>query len=285
MPPSGSAARRRRWAVGAAHRLAATAVALVFLLPLFWAASASLRQTGVPLPRAIEWLPSPVAWENYRAVFRLVPLGRYALNSLLVAALAVPITLVVASMAGFAIAQLPPRWRRRLVALSVLCLMVPLTAIWLPRFILFEQAGLINRRLALVVPALMGTSPFYVLLFAWSFLRVPREVYEAARLDGAGPFRVWLEVALPLARPATVSAGVLAFVHHWNSFIEPLLLIRTADKMTASLGLRVLYQLDRTDWPLMMTGAILVMTPVVVVFLFAQRAFLQDRRGRGLLGQ
>jgi multiple sugar transport system permease protein len=169
--------------------------------------------------------------------------------------------------------------------LSILCLMVPLTAIWLPRFILFKEAGLINRQVALAVPALMGTSPLYVLLFTWAFMRVPREVYEAARLDGAGPYRVWAEIALPLARPATVAVAVLAFVHYWNSFVEPLLLIRTTDKMTASLGLRVLYSLDRTNWPLMMAGAVVVLAPVVVVFLLAQRAFQQDVRGRGIPGQ
>lgn len=274
-----------RRAATAANRVVATLVAALFLLPLLWAVSASLRPRGVPSPRAIEWIPSPVAWENYRTVFRVVELQRYMLNSLFVAALAVPITVLMASLAGFAISQLSARWRGRLMVLSVCCLMVPLTAIWLPRFLLFKEAGLMDNRLALVVPALMGTSPFYVLLFVWTFLRIPREVYEAARLDGAGPFRVWAQIALPVARPALVSVAVLAFVHYWNSFVEPLLLIRTDAKMTASLGLRVLYGLDRTDWPLMMTGAVVVTAPVVLVFLLAQRAFLQDAHGHGVLGR
>jgi multiple sugar transport system permease protein len=282
--PTSVSARRRHQAVAVIHRLLATAVAALFLLPLLWAASASLRAPGVR-PRALEWLPSPVVWENYRTVFRLIDLHRYMLNSLFVAALAVPLTIVVASWAGFAIAQVSPRWRPRLIVFSLLCLMVPLTAIWLPRFILFKEAGLINQRIALVVPALMGTSPLYVLLFAWTFLRVPREVYEAARLDGAGPYRVWAQIALPLARPAIVAVGVLSFVHYWNSFVEPLLLMRTADTMMVSQGLRVLYALDRTNWPIIMTGAILVMAPVIIVFVLAQRAFLQDARGRGVLGQ
>ncbi len=157
--------------------------------------------------------------------------------------------------------------------------MVPLTAIWLPRFILFKEAGLIDRRTALVVPALMGTSPFYVLLFAWTFLRVPREIYEAARLDGATPWRIWKEIALPLGRPAIVAVAVLSAVHYWNSIIEPLLLIRTDEKNTAALGLRVLYALDRANWPLIMTGAMVVLAPVLLVFVVAQRAFLQDARG------
>jgi multiple sugar transport system permease protein len=278
-------AGRRRHTLEVVHRLLAAMVALLFLLPLYWAASASLRAVGVPLSRTIDWIPSPAAWDNYRAIFDVVALHRFALNSLFVAALAVPLTILVASMAGFAIAQVSRRWRLRLTALSVLCLMVPLTAIWLPRFILFKEAGLMNQRIALVVPALMGTSPLYVLLFAWTFLRVPREVYEAARLDGAGPYRIWGQIGLPLARPTIVAVAVLSFVHYWNSFVEPLLLMRTEDTMTATLGLRVLYSLDRTNWPLLMTGAVLLLAPVALVFLLVQRAFLQDERGRSVLGE
>jgi multiple sugar transport system permease protein len=269
----------RRRLAGVAHRLLATVIAALFLLPLLWALSASLHEPGVIGRRSIQWLPSPAAWRNYREVFRVVDMLRYAANSLFVISLAVPITIVVASWAGFAISQLSPPWRWRMAALSVLCLMVPLTAIWLPRFILFKEAGLIDRRIALVVPALMGTSPFYVLLFAWIYLRVPREIYEAARLDGATPWRVWREIALPLGQPAIVAVAVLSAVHYWNSFVEPLLLIRTDANNTVSLGLRVLYSLDRTNWPLIMTGAIVVLAPVLLVFVLAQQAFLQDARG------
>jgi ABC-type glycerol-3-phosphate transport system permease component len=274
---------RRRLAV-VAHRLLATLIAVLFLLPLLWALSASLHETDAGARRSFGWVPSPTAWDNYREVFHVVDLLRYAANSLFIIALAVPITIVVASWAGFVISQLSRGWRWRFIALSVLCLMVPLTAIWLPRFILFKEAGLIDRRIALVVPALMGTSPFYVLLFAWAFLRIPREIYEAARLDGAMPWRMWRDIALPLARPAIVAVAVLSAIHYWNSVVEPLLLIRTDANNTASLGLRVLYSLDRSNWPLIMTGAIVVLAPVVLVFVLAQRAFLQDGRGLDRLG-
>jgi multiple sugar transport system permease protein len=266
------------------HRAVATAVVLLFLLPLAWAMAASLREPEGAIGTG-RWVPAAPAWENYATIFAVVPLHRYALNSLVVIAVAVPVTIVVASWAGFAISQLPRIWRWRAIALSVLCLMVPLTAIWLPRFILFKEAGLIDNRLALAVPALMGTSPFYVLLFTWWFLRVPREVYEAARLDGATPFRLWREMALPLSRPAIVAVAVLAAVHYWNSFIEPLLLIRTDANKTASLGLRVLYSLDPTNWPVILAGAVAVLAPVLLVFILAQRAFLQDPRGHDVLGR
>ena len=277
------ARRRILWRMS--RRLLTALVAALFLLPLLWAALASLRPPGHDALRAEWWTPFPPAWANYAEIFRVVPFARYAFNSFFVIAIAVPVTILVASWAGFAISQLPRVWRWRAIALSVLCLMVPLTAIWLPRFILFKEAGLIDNRLALAVPSLMGTSPFYVLLFTWAFLRVPREIYEAARLDGATPLRMWRDIALPLVRPATVAVAILTAVHYWNSFIEPLLLIRTDANKTVSLGLRVLYSLDRTNWPLIMAGAIAVLVPVLLLFVTAQRAFLQDARGHDILGR
>ena len=253
-------------------------VCIVFLLPLYWAMVTALRATGRPLPRTIEWLPSPAVWGNFRTVFEVIDAQRFALNSLLVTSVAVPLTIVFASLAGFAMSQLPHRHRTRLVAVSALCLMVPLTAIWIPRFLLFKEAGLMNRRTALMVPSLMGTSPFFVLLFLWAFLSVPKEVYDAARIDGAGVYRIWGGIGLPQVKAAIGTVGVLSFVHYWNSFVEPLLLLRTADKYTASLGLRMLYSLDGTNWPIILAGSLLTVIPVVTVFVLAQRAFLRDMR-------
>jgi len=272
--------RRLEWD-RSSRTIAIVIVAIPFLLPLDWAVSTSLRATGAPLPRRIDWIPSPVAWENYRSVFEVVDAGRFVVNSLAIAAVAVPGTIVFGSLAGFAMSQLLLRTRRLLVIVSVLCLMVPLTAIWIPRFLLFEQAGLMNKRLALMAPAVMGTSPFFVLIFLWAFLAVPREVYDAARLDGAGVYRLWWGIGVPQVRAAIGAVGVLSFVHYWNSFVEPLLLMRTLDTYTVSLGLRMLYSLDSTNWPVIMAGSVLVTLPVVVIFVLAQRAFLGGMKPSG----
>ncbi len=276
MKGSGEMGKGRGWRV--LWFVVLIVVATAFALPLYWAVVTALRETGRPLPRHLEWLPSPAAWSNFRTVFAVVDAGRFALNSLFVASVAVPATIVFASLAGFAMSQLPHRFRVRMVAVSALCLMVPLTAIWIPRFLLFKEAGLINRRVALMVPSLMGTSPFFVLLFLWAFSNVPKEVYDAARLDGAGAYRIWAGIGLPQVKAAIGTVGVLAFVHYWNSFVEPLLLMRTSDKFTASLGLRMLYSLDGTNWPIIMAGSLLTIVPVVTVFMLAQRAFLRDLR-------
>ncbi|MDP9370396.1 MAG: carbohydrate ABC transporter permease [Chloroflexota bacterium] len=257
----------------------------LFLLPLVWMVTTSLRETGLPLSRTLEWLPQPIAWGNYPAIFEMLPLWSFAANSAFVVGVAVPVTIVVASWAGFAMAQLPQTWRLRLTALSFAALMVPLTAVWLTRFVLFERAGLTDTPWALIAPSVMGTSPFYVLLFLWTFLRVPNEIYEAARLDGAGALRIWAGIAMPLARPATLAVGVLAFVLYWSSFIDPLIYIQSTERQTLPFALQMLHQLDKSNWPLLMAGAVMVTAPVVLAFLLVQRAFLQEFRGQGWLGR
>lgn len=252
-------------------------VAVLFLLPLVWMLTASLRDPTLPPPRTIEWLPDPITPGNYGAVFELLPFGRYLLNSFIVVAVAVPLTLVTSSMAGFAMALLERRSRVQLVVLSVALLMVPVTALWLTRFLLFRWAGLTDSLVALIVPALAGSSPLFVLLYYWTFRRVPSEVFEMARLDGAGVLATWRRIALPQAIPTSIAVAVLTFILYWSDFVSPLLYLRSQDLYTLPMGLRQLQQLDPSDWPLLMAGAVLLAVPAIGFFLIVQHLFLGER--------
>jgi multiple sugar transport system permease protein len=258
-------------------------VAAIFLLPLLWMLSASLREPGLPPPQTVEWLPTSPSVGNFGTVFELLPFARYLVNSLAVVALAVPLTLVTASMAGFSMALLERRSRLVLVVLSVALLMVPVTALWLTRFLLFRWAGLTDSLLALVVPALAGSSPLFVLLYFWTFRRVSPDVFEMARLDGAGPLATWRRIAMPQAVPTSIAVAVLTFILYWSDFISPLLYLRSQDLYTLPLGLRQLQQLDPSDWPLLMAGAVMLTVPAVLFFLLVQHLFLGERGlgGRG----
>ncbi len=257
------------------------AVLLVFVLPLFWAASASLRQPGLPPPRTIEWIPNPVMWSNYQRLFELLPMARYVLNSLIVTAVAVPVTLIVASWAGLAMAQLEDPTRRRLVVLSVLLLMVPITSVWLTRFVIFSWLGLLNTRWSLMMTAFMGASPLFVLLFYRAYRRLPAALFDAAHLDGASALTVWWRIALPLSRSTIVAVAVLAFLVFWGDFIDPLMYLRSQELYTLPVGLRQLEQLDRTNWPLLMAGTMVMILPAVLLFLVIQRYVLQENAGPG----
>jgi multiple sugar transport system permease protein len=258
---------------------AALLAALLFVLPLVWAVAASLRPLGLPPPRALEWLPGSLAWSNYVELFRMAPLGRYLANSLLVAAVAVPLTLLVASWAGFALAQLPSPLRERLVGLTVVLLLAPTGALWLARFLLFSAAGLIDTIVPLAAPALMGSSPLFVLLYYWTFRRLPRELLESARLDGAGAPQVWAAVAMPQARPTSAAVAVLAFALFWGDLISPLMYLKSERLYTLPVGLSMLQQLDRSSWPLLLAAAVVMTAPVVALFLLVQRRFWPEGRG------
>lgn len=273
----------REWAWR--RQLPAALVALAFVLPLVFMVTGSLRRPGLPPPTTPELLPRPLAFGNYGRAFELVDLGRYALNSLLVAAVAVPLAVVVAALAGFAISQLPRRAASALVAVSFVALMVPVTALLVPRFALFRALGLTDTYVPLIAPALLGMSPFYVLVFAWAFRRIPRELYEACRLEGLTPLQTWRRVAMPLVRPVTAGVALLAFIFSWGNFLDPLIYLFDADLFTLPLGLRSLSQLDRTNYPLLLAGAVVATAPVVVAFAFAQRYFLHEHRGAGWLGR
>jgi multiple sugar transport system permease protein len=251
-------------------------LAVLFVLPLVWMIAASLRQPGLPPPRTIELVPDPIVPGNYAQVFELLPFGRYFLNSLIVVIAAVPLTIVVASWAGFAMSQLPARSRRILIALSLGLLLIPFSALWLTRFVLFNAIGLINSHAALIAPALAGTSPLFVLLFYWTFRRVPRELFELARVEGAHALSIWWRVALPIALPTAAAVAMLAFVFYWSDFVSPLLYLKSQSLYTLPVGVQQLQQLDRTNWPLLMSGAVMMTLPPVLIFLIVQRYFLRE---------
>ena len=256
------------------HHLIALALAAAFILPLVWTVAASLRPAGLPPPRAIEWIPATPTLANYARIFEILPFARYTFNSLLVASVGVLLTLVTASWAGFGMSLLGQRARFRLLILSILLQMIPFTALWLSRFLLFAKLGITNSYFSLIAPALMGTSPLFVLLFYWTFRRTDRAIFESAELDGANLFQTWLRVALPLARPALMAVGLLSFLFYWNDFLTPLIYLRSSSLHTLPVGLFHLQQMDRTNWPLLMAAVVVMTIPAVAVFAALQRSVL-----------
>ncbi len=214
-------------------------------------------------------------WDNYGAVARFLPEWWTAVgNSVVVAMLAVPVTVLVASWAGFVIATSPPGRRRVLVALSLLALLVPVAALWVPRFTVYRWLGLTDSLLAVAAPALLGTTPFFVLLFALAYWRIPSNLFDAARVEGLSSLRTWWVVAVPLGRPALFAVAMLAFTYHWSNLVDPLLYLSSPDRVTVPLALERLQAFEPTNFPVLLAGAVIVTLPPLIVFVAAQRAFL-----------
>ena len=267
----------------AARHVAGPAIAAVFALPLIFMVSGSLRRPGEAPVRAADLAPTDPSLESYGDAFVLVDLGQYLRNSLVVAAIAVPLSVLFASWAGFAIARLARSSRRSarlLVAMAVAGLVAPPTALLVGRFMVFRQLGLIDTIWPLVAPALYGMSPLFVLLYAWSFYRLPREYGDVARLAGLDPLQTWWRAALPLVRPVTVAVAILAFTLTWSNFLDPLAYLTDESNYTLPLGLRSLARVGRQDTPVLLAGAVVATAPVVVAFVLLQRSFFESFRPR-----
>jgi multiple sugar transport system permease protein len=253
------------------HRLSFL-LALPFVYPLVWLVIGALWPDHQPL--AIIWL-EPGSFRpslaNFATAMDIVPMRQFAFNSLRVVVLAVPLTLLIASLTAFAMTQLPARFQNLLVWLTMAALLAPQKALWLARFPLFKSLEMVNTPWPLVAPALIGGSPFYVLLLYWTFRRLSPEYYEAARLDGASQWQIWRRIALPLARDPLIAVAILHFLHVWGDFADPLLYLRSTAQMTLPVGLRLLSEIDITRWPVVMAGALMLTAPAILVFLLGQR--------------
>jgi len=265
---------RRGPAVRLALRLL---VVVVFLAPIAFMVTGSLRRLGAAPPEGFELVPEGAGLSAYRAAEDALPLRRLLLNSLAVVVVAVPVTVVVASWAGFALAQLPRRSRRLLVAVTAALLMVPLPMLWVARFVLFLRLGVLDTLVPLMAPALAATTPFTVLLAYRAFSRVSPEVWDAARLEGASALRTWWSVGLPLVSATTSAIAAVAFVFHWGNYLDALLYVQSPGRRTLPLGVGELAQLDPTELPVMLAGAVLLAVPALLALIAVQRPLLHAR--------
>jgi multiple sugar transport system permease protein len=259
-----------------ARTLGAVAVVLLFLPPLVLLVSGSLHQPGLPPPPAPRLLPDPLSTAGYATVVDLGALGRATLNSLLVAAVAVPVSVLVAAWAGFALTRLPRRAAVVVAAGSLVALMVPATALLVPRFAVFRALGLTDTLVPLMAPALLATSPLYVLVYYLAFRALPDDLYDACRIHDLTPLQTWRRVAMPLVHPVTGAVAALVFVFTWSNFLDPLAYVYDRDLYTLPLALRSLSTLDPTNFPVFLAGAAVATAPALVVFAVAQRRFLSD---------
>jgi len=242
--------------------LALSAAALVFVAPLVALLPVAFTGSG----------------SAFITVFELLPWARYTLNSLLITMLGTLISLLVAASAGFAVALLGGRAAVLLITVALLLRAVPPQALWLPRLLLYQHLGWLDSLAALLAPALLGTSPLHLVLYVWAFRRIPRDVYDVARLDGLGALAIWWRVALPLVRPTSGTVALLVAVWYWSDFVHPLLYLRSEALRPVAVGLRTLQQLDPTGWPVLMAGTVLMIAPVVALYLIAQRTVLYTER-------
>ncbi len=234
---------------------------------------ASLRLPGLPPVPTIEWFPAQPTLDSYAQANAIVPLWQFFANSLLIMSITVPLTIVSSSWAALGILYLRPSYRIWLIGSLIACLLIPQQLVWLPRFILFAKLRLIDSYWPLILPAFMGSSPLFVLLFYWAFRRIEAESLEAASLDGANSLHIWATIVMPQVVPTTLTVSVLTTVLYWSDFVNPLMYLKSESRYPLAVGLSILQQVDRANWPILMAGAVIMTMPLILGFLAIQRFF------------
>lgn len=258
---------------------------LFMLLPFLWVITTSLKQTGHEFLLPPEWFPHPVVWDNYAEVFRQVPFLKFTENTLIIAVTATILGVLTASLSGYGFARLRFPGRNILFALCLSTMMVPYAVTMIPEFIIFKTLGWVNTFLPLIVPPSLGGGAFSIFLFRQFYLTLPIELDEAARVDGAGSFRIWWTILLPLARPIIATVGILSFFGHWNDFLRPLIYLSSPDIRTLTLGLLAFQGEYSTEWNLLMAASALMILPIMVIFLAGQRYIVRGIVMSGLAGR
>lgn len=273
--PTAASHRRRRPRITSLLSVTILTVAAVLVVaPLVWALATSLRTPATSFDQPPQWIPTHPTWSNYKAVFQQVPLGTFFLNSTLVTGLIVVGQLITSTMSGYAFAMVRFRGNKALFAIILATMMVPLQTTIIPVFLIIKYLGLTDSSMALVLPAVGGA--FGTFLMRQYFLQMPRELGEAARVDGASHFQVFARIYAPMARAPMATLAVLTFSAYWNEFFRPLIFLQSTDKFTLPLGLVTLQGTMGTgSISIVLAGVVIALIPSVLIFIAAQRYFVE----------
>lgn len=256
--------------VGIAFLIVATIIALG---PLLWTLSTSLRTPAEAFTNPPQWIPLHPDFSNYSAVFHEIPIERFFINSVIVTVLIVAGQTITCTLSGYAFAMIEFPGRNAIFVVFLATMMVPLQTIIIPVFVIVRYLGLSDSLMSLVVSAL--GSAFGTFLMRQYFMQMPRELGEAARIDGAGHFQVFYSVYAKMAGPAIATLAILNFSGFWAEFYRPLIFLQTQDNFTLPLGLVALQgNLGTGSISVVLAGVVLAMLPSVILFIFAQRYFI-----------
>jgi multiple sugar transport system permease protein len=257
-------------------------MAAVMIVPFVWMLSTSLKTNQYVLSFPPQLIPNPITFESYTRLFELYPMGRMFLNSLFAAVVTTLGQLVTCSMAAYAFARLQFRGREVLFLVYLATLMVPFQVTITPLFILMRVFDWINTYQGLILPGIF--SAFGTFLLRQYLLTIPRELEEAAFIDGASHFTVFRKIVLPLATPALATLAVFAFMGSWNAFLWPLFVLQDLKLMTLPVGLATLHGRWLTEWNLVMAGSVITTVPMIIIYLFAQKYLVKGFLMSGLKG-
>ncbi|WP_349305738.1 carbohydrate ABC transporter permease [Bacillus sp. FJAT-49711] len=256
------------------------ASSFIMIIPFWWMISSSLKSTNEMFMFPPTWIPAQIMWENYIYMFESAPWGIYFFNSSKVTILVVIGHLIVSSMGAYAFARLKFRGRNILFYCLLATMMIPYHVTMIPTFKLLRLLGWLNTHFALIIPPLFGA--FGLFLLRQFFLSIPKDLEDAARIDGASYPRIFINIILPISLPALTTLAIFTFMGQWNDFLAPLIYINDDHLKTLTLGLATFQGTYTTQWNYMMAGAFIVLLPIIIIYIFAQRYFIEGVMMSGL---
>jgi multiple sugar transport system permease protein len=265
-------------------------VTIAFMLPFYWMAISAFKPNEMVFSQPVQWWPNPVRWQNFweAAAYPGFPFLRFLWNSTFYASGVTLGTVISCAAVGYGFARLRFPGRDLLFTVTVSTLMIPAIVTFIPIFLLFKALGVLGSYTPLILPSFFGYSffgsAFFIFMMRQFFLGVPTDLADAARVDGAGEFRIFWQIMLPLVRPALIVMAVFTFLWTWHEFFAPLVYLSNQNLYPLSLGLFAFRAQRTTEWGLMMAGATMTTLPLVILFFFAQRYFLEGIRFTGLKG-
>jgi putative chitobiose transport system permease protein len=260
-----------------------TAIALLTLFPLLWLISTALKSpTENLLQSPPQLLPSQPTLDNFTRVWQSLPFGQYLYNSIFVSFLTVILNLLFCSLAAYPLARLSFVGRNGIFIAIVSTIMIPFQIVMIPLYILTVQLGLTNSYLGMIFPSL--ASAFGIFLLRQAFMGVPKEIEEAARMDGSSELGLWWFVMLPAIKPALITLAIFVFIGAWSDFLWPLIVIQDESLYTLPLGVAKLAGTFSLDWRLVAAGSVISIAPVLLLFLFLQRFIVPTDTGSGVKG-
>jgi multiple sugar transport system permease protein len=256
---------------------------IIFVAPLIFMVSTSLKAMRQIAKFPPEWIPNPVIWGNYPGVFTYAPMHLYFLNTMIIVIPTVIGATLVSAMAAYAFARLRAPGRNTMFLLVLATLMLPHVVTMVPTYVLFAKLGWVGTFKPLTIPPLAG-SAFFIFLLRQFFMTIPRELEDAALIDGCSRARIFRSIILPLAKPALATVTIFAFMGAWNDYLGPLIYLGHQDQYTMSLGLQAFVQYHGSEWGMLMAASTMMVLPVIVIFFFAQKNFIQGITMTGIKG-
>ncbi len=258
-------------------------LSLVFISPFLIMVTTALKTNADAFELPVKLFPRKIIWSNFPEAMEKIPYMRYMMNTIFITALSIAGQLISTPMVAYSLAKI--KWKGAPVISSLIIgtMMIPYTVTMIPLYKIWSGLGMTNTYIPLIAPTFFG-SPFYIIIMRQFFAGLPNSLMEAAKIDGAGEFRRYAAIALPLSKPALTTVGIYAFINAWSDYLAPLIYINKTEKLTLSLGLQGFLNQYSVDWTHLMAAATIFVIPVVIFFLFFQRNFVEGIATSGIKG-